>query len=75
MSLGVYIGTRTTQLTPCHPSKTQQGDKKQLIPNTNGQNTRDKRRSPLAKLRLCSQGSSLSSSGFNVDTEPREEKA
>ena len=32
MSLGVYIGTRTTQLTPCHPSKTQQGDKKQLIP-------------------------------------------
>ena len=43
---------------------------KELIINTNGQNTSVKRRSSVAQLRRNSQGSSLPSSGFNVDKEP-----
>ena len=56
-------------LTPYRPSQTQTGVLKELIINTNGQNTSVKRRSSLAQLRQSSQGSSLLSSGFNMDTE------
>ncbi len=41
----------------------------------NKQNTTNKRRSSLAFIWRSSEGSSLSSSGFNMDTEPWESQA
>ncbi|MFL2880335.1 MAG: hypothetical protein ACJZ8C_03385 [Prochlorococcus marinus subsp. pastoris] len=55
---------------PVPPHETQQGYIKQLIIKTNGQNTTNKRGSPLAFLRRSSQGSSLPSSRFFMDTKP-----
>ncbi len=59
-------------MTPYTPSKT---IARQLRLNKNEQNTTNKRRSSLAKLRRSSEGYSLPSSGLNVDKQPKDWQA
>ena len=74
-SLSGFTYTHGGRADPIPPIANSDRGSKELIINTNGQNTRVKRRSSVAQLRRSSQGSSLSSSGFNVGTEPRKKPA